>query len=469
MALVDSVKRMMSGARSGWTPLGASTLPIAIDFGAGALKILQVHPAGADEPPTFVGAACLPTPDELISNPAERLAFQLEALPKLMRSADFKGKRAVCAIPAALAFCKHMQFQVEAGVQVSQLVRAAVPAQIGCDPNALVFRHVEVGPIARTNKTEVICLAAGRELVDRLMRAVKECKLDPVGMHVEYSAVLRCFDSITRREDDKNTTSLYLDIGAGSTKIIISHGTSMVFARAIELGGRHLDAAVAKQLGVALADARKHRLAMADLRGKGQIPPPDPRACASKGNAAASNNGKPDVGCRTSDGADPAVAPAALGTCSPAGPAPTPVGRAAPSPICRIPQLPLNPDRRQGALPTGFTGDLTVHPSMDFQPHKADLTEPLEILTDEVSMCLRYHESVFPGRKVDRAIFFGGEARHLGLCQHIARALRVPAQVADPMAGIAGAKTAHTPGVDFNHPQPGWAMTLGLCLSPTDL
>jgi Tfp pilus assembly PilM family ATPase len=129
----------------------------------------------------------------------------------------------------------------------------------------------------------------------------------------------------------------------------------------------------------------------------------------------------------------------------------------------------LADDRRHGAVPKGLTPDLTSRPRMEFEPPKADLTEPLEILTDEIAMCLRYHEGVFPGRRVDRAIFFGGEARHLGLCQHIARTLRLPAQVADPMAGVARSGQESTPGVDFRNTQPGWAMTMGLCLCQTDL
>jgi Tfp pilus assembly PilM family ATPase len=84
-------------------------------------------------------------------------------------------------------------------------------------------------------------------------------------------------------------------------------------------------------------------------------------------------------------------------------------------------------------------------------------------------MCLRHHESVFPDRKINRAIFVGGEARHLGLCQHIAKALRLPAQVADPMAGVSRTGNEPTVGVDFSTPQPGWATALGLALSPTDL
>jgi type IV pilus assembly protein PilM len=423
MALVDSWRRVMGGAKGLAGSLAG--FPIAIDFGAGALKVLQV---ASGEPLSLVAAACLPTPDDLLSDAGKRLAFQLEALPKLLKSAEFKTRRAVCAIPAPQAFCKHMQFQLEPGVTIPALVKSAIPAQLGCDPSALVFRHVEVGPIARTNKTEVIAMAAGRELVERLMRAVKECRLEPVGMHIEYSATLRAFDSITRREEDAKLTSLYLDIGAGSTKVVIAHGREMVFARTIDTGGRHLDALIAKQLKVGLGEARTHRLAMAEVVGVKRA-----KAPANVGG------GMSDVGC--ANGADPAD--------------------------IRHPTSDI--DRRRGDVPPGFTPDLTAQPRISFEPPRADLSEPLEILTDEISMCLRYHESVFPERRVDRAIFFGGEARHLGLCQHIARTLRLPAQVADPMASVARGGTESTPGVDFRHSQPGWAMTLGLCLSPTDL
>jgi Tfp pilus assembly PilM family ATPase len=117
----------------------------------------------------------------------------------------------------------------------------------------------------------------------------------------------------------------------------------------------------------------------------------------------------------------------------------------------------------------GLTPDLTRHSRLEFQGPRVDLTEIVESLTDEISGCLRYHESVFPDRRVNRAIFMGGESRHLGLAQHIARTLRLPAQVADTMASVGRTGKELTPGVDFRQPQPGWAMVLGLCMSPTDL
>lgn len=84
-------------------------------------------------------------------------------------------------------------------------------------------------------------------------------------------------------------------------------------------------------------------------------------------------------------------------------------------------------------------------------------------------MCLRYHASLFPGRRVERAIFVGGEARHIALCQHVARVLRLPARVADPLAHVARAGKEPCRNIDFSVAQPGWAVPYGLGLCPADL
>ncbi len=225
------------------------------------------------------------------------------------------------------------------------------------------------------------------------MKAVSASKLEPVGMHSEFAAVLRAFTASSKHEGDVQQTMLLLDIGASSTKVLIAHGVKEVFARVVEIGGRHFDRAVADQLDCSMDEAsrRRHGLAV-----QGPV-------CVSSGAAA------------------------------------------------------------------GLSAELSEQPSANFAPEGADLREPLEMLTDEIRMCLRYHAGVYPARAIDRVIFVGGEARSTGLCQQIARRLKVKAQVADPIAGVARGGQEPTSGVDLRVPQPGWAVALGLCLSPTDL
>jgi type IV pilus assembly protein PilM len=390
-------------------------LPIAIEFGTGSLKVLQVVEG---DPPALVAAASLETPEELVADHRKRLEFQIEGLPRLIKHGGFKGKRAVCAIPAWQTMCKHVSLARAEGMTVAAQVKEAIPAQFGRDPSTVVYRYFEV-PTDKAGKVEAIVTAVPCELVEMLMKAISACKLEPVGMHSEFTAVLRTFDHVHRRVADISQNTLYLDIGATTTKVMISHGKDLAFARVIAMGGRRLDEVLAKQLKCDLGEARRMRLAAegAFCAKPAKVEPA--KELVAVGAVAAGENRR----------AEDASAPRA----------------------------------------PGLTPDLLTQPVVAAAPMGASLTEPLEMLTDEVLMCLRYHESQFPGKKVERAMFVGGEARHKGLCQAIARQLRLQSQMADPLARVARSGAEPALGVDLKNAQPGWAVALGLCLSPTDL
>jgi Tfp pilus assembly PilM family ATPase len=392
--------------------------PVAVDFGASALKVLQITD---DETPTLLAAGCVSTPDNLLHNVKRRLDFQFEALPGLVGSLPLKGRRAVCAIPSALTFCKHAQLPRQEGMPTEVLADAMLTEQLGRDASTLVRRVIEVPETDRIGggKGEYICLATGREIVEALMKSLKAAKLEVVGMHSEFEAALRAFGHLTRREEDKRRATLYLDIGCGHTRVTIAHGPTLVFARTIEIGGRMLDECLAKELVCTLDQARASRLAMAEL-----VTVAPARA--------------------------PAVAAAAVGLASEGG-------------------VLVTEDRRGEHPAPGLSGNLNRPPVRAVAPPGASLREPLEILTDEIGMCVRYHDAMFRSVRVSAIVFVGGEARHRGLCQHIARTLRMPAQVADPLARVARSDSQKTVGVNLAEPQPGWAVAVGLCQSPTDL
>ncbi len=382
--------------------LRSAGTPIGIDFGTAALKALQLSSV---DNPALISAASIETPEELRAEPARRLAWQMGQLPDLMRSAGFKGRRAICSLPSPLTMCKHLRFPKAEGVSLDAHVRTAAPVQLGCDPMAVVLRHIEVGELtsgAGAGKIEVICMAVSRELVMRLMKSMRSAKLEPVGLHSEYQATIRALGDIAVGADGE--ARLYVDIGAGGTKVIIAHGAKIVFARHVDLGGRRLDEAVARQRAEPLDQARARRLRMTELTSTAPME-------GSAGSGAGS-------------GAGMALLNAAM--------------------------------RKEGS--TVAVADRA--PALD---------EPLEILTDDLSACLRYHRSTFPDQPVEKLVFLGGESRQTALCQHVARALGLPAQVADPMSRVRRTGSEPVVGVNLEGPQPGWALPVGLCMSPADL
>ncbi len=100
---------------------------------------------------------------------------------------------------------------------------------------------------------------------------------------------------------------------------------------------------------------------------------------------------------------------------------------------------------------------------------EVELAELGHALADELSMCVRYHQSLFRGHAIDRMIFLGGESRNITLCQQIARHLNLPAQLGDPLTRFETRRSLRTPGLSLGQPQSGWAVACGLCVAPTDL
>lgn len=376
MAFKERRKRGAFGSKRNAAP------PVAIDFGVSALRVLQV---GAGDPTPLIAAAQIMTPPELLTDAGRRLQWQLQALPELIRSSGIKAQRAVCNIPAGQMLCKHFQIQRAQGLSLSVLVQAAIGAQMNCDQSALLCRHTEVADIGQ-GRAEVICFATSRDLVDRLMQGIKAAKLEPVGIHTEHAAMIKAMSSAPESDD---TPTLLIDLGRATTKICLTKGSEMLFARVVDAGGIDLDRAVAEQTGLSLAEAEKVRLGFNDLTNA-EVP------CEVQGGQADDN----------------------------------------------------------GAVATAT--------------RRVDLTIPLEVLTDEVSMCLRYAKGLFPADAARQVVFVGGDSRHRGLCAHIARSVRLPAKAADPMARLykSGGSVS---GVNFDSPQPGWTVALGMCLSPTDL
>jgi type IV pilus assembly protein PilM len=237
--------------------------------------------------------------------------------------------------------------------------------------------------------SEVICFAISRDAVMQYVELLNKCKLEAIGVHSEIIGIVRAFDHLQPRPEEPTVTTLYVDIGWGSTKVAISHDAQIVFARCIQIGGQHLDKKMADRLGCDLASARAQRISEQVL-------------ATSTPNAADDQGGSGGVATTEAVGGD-------------------------------------------------------------------EVGEIARALAEELSMCVRYHASLFRGQKVDRVIFVGGEARNIALCQAVARELRLPAQLGDPLTRFGCKRSLRTPGLSLGQPQPGWAVVCGLCTAPTDL
>jgi type IV pilus assembly protein PilM len=404
----------------GFWMFSTNASPIAIDFGSSSVKLLQLDPRGNGLAPAVRAAGEVDIPDAVRQNSDQLLAYLGRTLPDAMREGGFKGRRVVCSIPAHQTIVQHVQLAAPGGadgMSLDELAAAQLQVVMGLPPNGLVVRTTRVTEINRDgqNRIEAICVAMPRENVMRYVAMLEQCKLEVVAVQGQAQAALRAFDHVHRRADDAELTTMYVDLGWGGTRVAIAHGRDLVFARSIAVGGRHFDELIAKQLRCDLAAARAHRLSLEDPTADGA-----PQVKAQ----AAAHQGRPRAEAASG-------APAVI------------------------------EDRRVGAAPPALARSVAPGESHTSAAN-VNFSELLDTITDELSMCVRYHHGLFSNRPINRAVLVGGEARQTWLCRHVARALRVPARLGEPLAQFkAEGDPSPYAGIESH---PGWTIACGLCV-----
>lgn len=390
--------------------LKSGVSPIAVDFGGSSLKVLQL--AGGDTP-SVIAAAALDTPNELLDNDEARLQFQLEGIGGLLKGAGFKGKRVVCTVSATRTFVQQIHVPRVDGMNSDQAVKMKLRELLERSPREIILKTIEIGELVRdgSKMTELLCIAMPRETVLGHMQSMRSARLEVVGIFSEHIAAIRSFDALTRRAKDETQASLYVDLGYATTKVMITHGRELRFAKTISIGGRDFDRVLSREKSVSLSIARNQRCGIYAMAG-GAAAGGDAWGGATAGDANSNNSTQTDT--------DGELAACSVAECM----------EALPEGYCRV---------------------------------------RARLLCDELNRAIAYHAAVFPSRRIARTVYFGGEARQVALPRLLASSAGLRSFVADPMALVDGVDRAASTNVCLASDQPGWTVPLGLCLSPTDL
>jgi type IV pilus assembly protein PilM len=420
--------------------LGPKASPIGVDFGSDALRLAQV--AKVDGEWKLVAAASADVPAHVRHNPAARMEFFVEATRDLLAHGDFSGRAAVLALPAASMFIQHLRLPK----MDDEAMRKAIPwearGKLPIDPSNALLRHHVAGDIFQDqeSKSEVILMAAGRELVNQFLATATRARLDVTGMNVEPKALVDCFSHIYRRKADAEAANCFVDLGCSGSRAFVARGGHILFARTIPVGGDHFTRAVSHALHLSQDEAKLLRMKLSNIQP-----------------AINENQRKQEVRAGLSDN-DEVAGLGALGTALAAA------------------------NRAEGQDRRG-PGTLTMDPPVttaSLRPEDGDegqrrqiedaCQEPFKRLVQELDLCRRYYEATFPNKPVERLIFVGGEAKNRRLCQQIAQEMGLAAQVGDPLVRMGRtSEVGPESGIDRRQPQPNWAVAIGLSLGPINV
>lgn len=232
--------------------------PIGLDLGAASIKMLQLTADG--RAPRVVAAARCERPSAGV-DPADDQARLREAIEQLLRKHAFHGRAVVACLGAGEYQMKNARLPRMSQDELASAVQFEAQERFDFAGAAAQVRHVPVGEVRHGNeiKEEVIIFAATDEVVNRRVAMLESLRLDPLALDIAPCATARCFVRFLRRAEDANSINVFLEVGYGTSTIIVTRGTDVSFVKIIDIGGRMFNEAVAKALGTSQREA-------ADLR-----------------------------------------------------------------------------------------------------------------------------------------------------------------------------------------------------------
>jgi type IV pilus assembly protein PilM len=315
----------------------------------------------------------------------KRRSFIVSCIKQMLARGNFQGKNVVSCLPNdKLKITSLRLAEAEMG-DIEQALQKEVSHRFGLNPDRDLINFLVAGSIRQGDeiRKELILFAADDETIKQHIDMLEQARLRPVAIDTVPCALFRSFERLLRRQEDKEQTSVFVDLGSRFTTVVFGCGGEISFVKQMPLGGEKFNRAIAAKLGISIESAETLR---ENLRSE--------KSSAGTGLQASENNNSTDA--------------------------------------------------------------LTRQAVVDA------ISAVAEELAREISLCFRYFTVTFRGKRVDRAVFTGGEAHEDILLDVLRRQLPVEIEVAQPLKGF------DMTDVKFDACKRGslcdWAVAVGLSL-----
>ena len=371
--------------------------PIGLDIGHNSIKMIQLAVNGGHI--SVLAADKARIDPRIDGNTRERRSFVISKIKQMLTDGNFRGKKVISCLPSDRLKITSLRLAETESESIEQALRKEVTQRFGLDPDKDAVSYVLVGDVRQGDeiKSELILFAADNEAIKEHINLIEEAGLRPVAIDLVPSALFRNFERSLQRQEDRERTAVFVDVGSRFTTVVFGHGREISFVKQISIGGDNFNREIATKLGIGINEAQR-------LRGKLRME----RTTNAERGLWSSGQG--------SAGDESLVDNNALGN--------------------------LDASTRQVMVDA--------------------ISVVAEQLAREISLCFRYYTVTFRGKRVERAVFSGGEAYENILINILKRQLAVEIEIAQPLRGF------DLMNLNFGNDRRGllceWAIAVGLGL-----
>jgi type IV pilus assembly protein PilM len=360
--------------------------PIGLDIGRNSIKMIQLAINSGQI--NVLAADKIQIDPGVNGDEHQRRSCVVSSVRDALAKGNYRGRSVVSCVPSDRLKITSLRLSETGNGTIEHALRKEAAGRFGLDPDHDSINYLVAGEVRQDDeiKTEVILFAADDNSIRSHIELVEEAGLRPVGIDALPCALFRSFERSLQRQQDRDRTAVFVDIGGLFTTVVFGRGQEISFVKQIPIGGSGFNEEVATRLGVSVNEAGMLRSKLREDHPTGSQVVGKQDSCASQGTVDAST--------------------------------------------------------RQTIVDA--VGSVA------------------EKLAKEISLCFRYYTVTFRGKRVDRAVFSGGEAHEQILLNVLKRQLAVAVEVAEPLKGFG------MMNLDFDSDRRGllceWAVAVGLSL-----
>jgi type IV pilus assembly protein PilM len=216
--------------------LKRQTLSLGLDIGSHSVKICELAESGNGYRLVALGSALLP-PDSLEDGALQDPGAVGKVIMSLISNLKIKHKKVAISISGYSVIVKKINLAVMREDELAKHIESEAEQYIPFDISDVYLDFQDLATnTSSEDRTDVMLVAAKRDVVDGYLNMLRAAGLQPVVVDVDAFALENAFGANYGLTDNV----VLVDIGASKMNInIISHGTS-ILARDVVLGSRQL-------------------------------------------------------------------------------------------------------------------------------------------------------------------------------------------------------------------------------------
>ena len=224
---------------------------IGLDIGTSAIKAVELQQTSAGM--ELLHYAVLPVPAGTVKNGVIANPDDVGAVIKhVFKNGKIRDKEVYVAVAGQSVVVRLVRFPEMPADEVQSAIYFEADKYLPFSPEESVIDFHIIGPAESEGDIEVMLVAAQNDLVNSHVTAIEAAGLAPVAMDVQPFAILR---SLGMESSDSQRCTGLIDIGAGTTDVVIFKGDIPKFTRIIPFGGQRFTEAVAEGMNCGFSEA----------------------------------------------------------------------------------------------------------------------------------------------------------------------------------------------------------------------